>query len=80
MDITNEKKEEEIHKFQYKLKFRTAIIGFILYLLLTTKTSFKILHLILNASFHFPGEQNNENSFLDKIIMAFIIAVILFIF
>ncbi len=80
MDITNEKKEEIKNTFQYKLKFRTAIIGFILYLLLSTKTSFKILHLILSALFSFPKEQNNEISFLDKIIMAFIIAIILFIF
>lgn len=77
MDITNEKKKE---RFQYKLKFRTAVIGFILYLLLSTKTSFKILHIILNALFYFHREQNNEITFLDKFIMAFIIAIILFIF
>jgi len=43
MDITNEKKEDTKIVFQYKLKLRTAIIGFILYLLLSTETSFKIL-------------------------------------
>ena len=82
MDITNEKKEDTKSAFQYKLKLRTAIIGFVLYLLLSTETSFKILHLLLNASmsFSFLKEQNNEITFLDKFIMAFIIAIILFIF
>ena len=82
MDITNEKKEDTKSAFQYKLKLRTAIIGFVLYLLLSTETSFKILHLLLNTSmsFSFLKEQNNEITFLDKFIMAFIIAIILFIF
>jgi hypothetical protein len=83
MDITNEKKEDTKTVFQYKLKLRTAIIGFVLYLLLSTETSFKILHLLLNASLsfsYFLKEQNNEITFLDKFIMAFIIAIILFIF
>lgn len=83
MDITNEKKEVNVKKnFQYKLKIRTAIIGFILYLLLSTKTSFKILHLILASTISFHQEQKDEgnSSFIDKLIMAFIIAIILFIF
>jgi len=79
MDIINEKKEIK-KDFQYKLKIRTAIIGFCLYLLLSTKTSFQILHLILSSTISFNEEQNNEGSFLDKLIMAFIIAIILFIF
>lgn len=78
---TDEKKEEKIYYFQYKTKLRIAIIGFILYLLLSTPTSFKILNLIIEqfVNIKIINEQN-EPSILGKFIMAFIIAIILFIF
>ena len=82
--FSSNEKQEKIMKFQYKLKLRTAIIGFILYLLLSTTTSFKILNLIFNQfiSSHYETiiNEKNEPSFIAKLIMAFIIAIILFIF
>jgi hypothetical protein len=77
----DEKKEEKIHYFQYKTKLRIAIIGFILYLLLSTPTSFKILNLIIDQFINIKIiNEQNEPSILGKFIMAFIIALILFIF
>jgi hypothetical protein len=78
---TDEKKEELQHKFQYKTKLRIAIIGFILYLLLSTTTSFKILNLIIDQFINIKIiNEQNEPLILGKFIMAFIIALILFIF
>jgi hypothetical protein len=76
-----EKKEKLIH-FNYKLKLRTAIIGFVLYLLLSTTTAFKVLQIIVSSFFNNIDiiNEQNEPSFLSKLIMAFIIAIILFIF
>jgi len=82
----NNNQEENKKKvdFQYKLKLRTAIIGFILYLLLSTNTSFKILNLILKSIFSYNYieiiNEKNEISFIAKFIMAVIIFIILFIF
>jgi len=77
----DEKKEERNNYFKYKSKIRTAIIGFILYLLLSTTTSFKILNLIMNQINNIEIiNEKNEPSILAKFIMAFIIATILFIF
>ena len=82
MNSFNEELEKKEIDFNYTLKLRTAIIGFVLYLLLTTTTSFKILHLILMTAFNNIDIINdkNEPSFLAKLIMAIIIAIILFIF
>ena len=76
-----EKKDYLIH-FNYKLKLRTAIIGFVLYLALSTTTAFKVLQVVVSSFFNnieILNEQN-EPSFLSKLIMAVIIAIILFIF
>jgi hypothetical protein len=79
----DEKHEKKID-FHYKLKLRTAIIGFILYLLLSTTTSFKILNLIfsqfISSSVSTIVNEKNEPTFFAKLIMAFIISIILFIF
>jgi len=79
--IINEKKEKI--PFLYVLKLKTAIYGFVLYLLLSSITSFKVLNLIIKNIFNNSIEllnDKNEPSFLGKIIMAFIIAIILFTF
>jgi len=77
----DEKKEEKKYYFQYKTKLRIAIIGFVLYLLLSTPTSFKILNLIIDQFINIKIiNEQNEPSILGKFIMAFIIALILFIF
>ena len=82
MDSYN--KEEPVKKkdFYYTLKLRTAIIGFVLYLLLSSNTAFKILNLIISTfinQIEIINEQK-EPSFIAKLIMAIIIAIILFIF
>jgi hypothetical protein len=61
------------------MKLKTAIYAFILYLLLSTNTAFKILNMIFNNSVKLLNDKN-EPSILARIIMAFIIAIILFIF
>lgn len=79
-------KQEELHKkkdFLYSLKLRTAIIGAILYLLLSSNIAFKILHIILSNTLNNHFEiinEKNEPSFVSKLFMAFIIIIILFMF
>lgn len=73
---------EEIEKFQYKNKFKTALIGFILFIILSHNVSYKILDLIIKLF-------TNRNDIIDEnmnplplgiFINAVIIAFILFIF
>jgi hypothetical protein len=73
------KKEKEKPDFLYTMKIKTAIYGFVLYLLLSTETAFKILNMIFNNSIVLLNDKN-EPSILARFIMAFIIAVCLFIF
>ena len=75
--MTNNKKK--MPEFEYKMKLKMAIYGFVLYLLLTTTTSFKILATLFNNSLELLNDKN-EPSILAKIIMATIIAFILFFF
>ena len=81
--MDNYKIEESKKKdFNYTLKLRTAIIGFILYLILSSNISFKILNLLLSVlinNFEIINEKN-EVTFIAKLIMASIIAIILFVF
>jgi len=83
--MNNYKIEEEPIKkkdFYYTLKLRTAIIGFILYLLLSSNTAFKVLNIILSVFINNLNIINDQKeiSFIGKLIMAIIIAIILFIF
>lgn len=75
----NKEKKKKLPDFLYVMKLKTAIYAFILYLLLSTNTAFKILNMIFNNSVKLLNDKN-EPSILARIIMAFIIAIILFIF
>jgi hypothetical protein len=77
--MNKNKKEKEIPEFLYVMKLKTAIYGFILYLLLSNEIAFKILNMIFNNSIVLLNDKN-EPSILARFIMAFIIAVCLFIF
>lgn len=82
MDIYNKKEKDKPKDFFYTLKLRTALIGFLLYLLLSGKTAFRILNIIVSAivnNVEIINEQK-EATLLARIIMATIIAIILFIF
>ncbi len=83
MDIYNKNEIKEKPKdFFYSLKLRTAIIGFLLYLLLSGKTAFRVLNIIISSivnNIEIINEQK-EATILARIIMAIIIAIILFIF
>ena len=59
-----------------------ALIGFVLYLLLSSNTAFKILNLIISTFINHIEiiNEQKEPSFIAKLIMAIIIAIILFIF
>lgn len=80
----NENREEKKVYFQYKLKLRTAIIGFVLFLLLSSINAYKILNIIFKSIFNIKNteilDDKNEPSLLGKIIMGIIIFIILFIF
>jgi hypothetical protein len=75
--MNNKKKEKP--DFLYVMKIKTAIYGFVLYLLLSNDTAFKILNMIFNNSIVLLNDKN-EPSILARFIMAFIIALCLFIF
>ena len=75
----NKEKNKKLPDFLYVMKLKTAIYAFILYLLLSTNTAFKILNMIFNNSVKLLNDKN-EPSILARIIMAFILAIILFIF
>ena len=75
----NKEKNKKLPDFLYVMKLKTAIYGFILYLLLSTTTAFKILNMIFNNSLKLLNEKN-EASIIAKLIMAFILAIILFFF
>jgi hypothetical protein len=75
----NKDEKKKLPDFLYVMKLKTAIYGFILYLLLSNNTAFKILDMIFNNSLKLLNDKN-EPSILARIIMAFIIAIILFTF
>ena len=79
----NNYKSEELKKqeFYYGLKLRTAIIGALLYLILSSNIAFKILNLLFSViinNFEVINEKN-EATFIAKLIMAVIIGIILFL-
>ena len=74
----NKNNKKEIPDFLYSMKIKTAVYGFVLYLLLSNNTAFKILNMIFNNSIILLNDKN-EPSILARFIMAFIIAVCLFI-
>ena len=75
----NKNNKNEKTDFLYVMKIKTAIYGFVLYLLLSNNTAFKILNMIFNNSIVLLNDKN-EPSILARFIMAFIIALCLFIF
>lgn len=82
MDNYNKLEEPKKKEFYYTLKIRTAILGFILYLILSSNIAFKILNLLFSVlinNFEIINEKN-EVTFIAKLIMATIIAIILFVF
>jgi Ni,Fe-hydrogenase I cytochrome b subunit len=75
----NKNNQKEKPDFLYVMKIKTAIYGFVLYLLLSNDIAFKILNMIFNNSIVLLNDKN-EPSILARFIMAFIIAFCLFIF
>ena len=78
MTETNNKKEK-LPKFLYSLKLRSSIIAFVFFLLLSSEYAYQFLDMIFNNSLVLLNEKK-EPSFLGKIIMGLIIAIIIFIF
>lgn len=75
----NKEQKKNLPEFLYVMKLKTAIYGFILYLLLSSSYAFKFLNIIFNNSLKLLNEKN-EPSIIAKIIMAFFLAIILFFF
>jgi hypothetical protein len=75
----NKEKNKKLPDFLYVMKLKTAVYGFVLYLLLSNNTAFKILNMIFNNSLKLLNDKN-EPSILARIIMASVIAIILFTF
>jgi hypothetical protein len=79
MNTDNKKKTVKMDNFQYKLKLRTAVYGFLLYLILTSPYAFKVLSYFFNDTSVIINN-NNQPTFIAHLIMAFIIFIFLFIF
>jgi hypothetical protein len=76
-------KEKENKDFYYTMKLRTAIIGFVLFLILSSQISYNVLQTIYTNINNNPLiilNEKNKPTFISKFIMAFILAFILFIF
>lgn len=73
------KDKKTLPNFLYIMKIKTAIYGFVLFLLLSNNIAYKILNMIFNNSLILLNDKN-EPLFLAKFIMAFILAIFLFIF
>lgn len=75
----NRIKKEKLPKFLYLLKLKTAIYGFVFFLLLSSEYAYKLLNMIFNDSLILLNNKN-EPSILARVIMALILAIIIFIF
>ena len=75
----NKEKKKKLPDFLYCMKLKTAILGFVLYLLLSHNYAFYLLNIIFNNWIVLLNDKN-EPSILAKIIMASLIAIILFTF
>lgn len=74
----NNQKEYKKEEFLYTMKFRTSIIVFILFLLLSNNVTYNILNLLL-PSFDILNEKN-EPSLIARCIIALFFSIIIFIF
>ncbi len=68
--------------FYYTLKLRTALIGLISFLLLSSMTAYKVLNIIISSMIYDIQiiNEKKEPTILARLIMGFIIAILLFIF
>jgi len=75
-------KKPELESFQYVNKFKTALIGFFLFIMLSHNVAYKILDLIVKlfASHTDIIDEDGNPMPLGIFINAFITAIILFIF
>ena len=76
-------KEEKKEDFYYSMKLRTSIIGFLLFLILSSQLSYQVLQTIFISFNNNPLiilNEKNKPTFISKLIMALIIALVLFIF
>lgn len=78
-NINNKKQKEQLPKFLYLLKLKTAIYSFIFFLLLSNNYAYQLLNMIFNNSLILLNNKN-EPTILAKSIMALILAIIIFIF
>jgi hypothetical protein len=78
----NMQKNDEMVKFSYANKFKTAVYGFFLFLILSHKVSYKILNMVINLFTNRADIINDDEEPLPLglFINASILAIILFIF
>lgn len=77
-----EDKELKQKDFYYTLKLRTALIGLVSYLILSSMTAFKVLNLIISSIINDIEiiNEKKEPTIFARLIMGLIIAILLFIF
>lgn len=78
----NMQKNNDLVNFSYTNKFRTAVYGFFLFLILSQKISYKIINMIISLFTQRTDiiNDNDEPLPLGLFINAFILAIFLFVF
>lgn len=81
-DSIKVKTEPKLGEFQYVNKFKSALYAFILFIILSHKVAYKILDLIIKVFTNNIDviDENDNPIMLGTIIMAFLVAIIIFIF
>jgi len=77
----NSSGSKHIDDFEYKSKIRSSIISAILFMILSNKVSYKILDIITSSISQSISVIDDEENplFLGTIIMAVVIAIIVFV-
>ena len=72
---------KHLDDFEYKSKIRSSIISAILFMILSNKVSYKILYIITSSISQSISVIDDEENplFLGTIIMAVVIAIIVFV-
>ena len=77
-----ERHEPKDDSFQYVSKLRSALLASVLFLILSNQVSYKVLDVIFSSfsnNQHILDEDNNV-TFIGNFTMAFIIAIVVFLF
>lgn len=79
--IVEKKEKVKSNDFQYPLKFKSAVTASILFIILSQNVSYKVFDILfktlpINISLI---DENENNTFVGTLVMAFVIGIIIFL-